>query len=349
MRNSNFESDMKPTTLSDIAKRLNYSTVTISKALRGHPDISPQTTKLIQKVAEEMGYIPNLMARSRFARHSNTIGVVVPKIAHFFFGAIIESIYDVAFKNNYEIILTVSQENAEREKRHIQTLMSMKVDGIIISISQETKDYSIFETVKRRKIPLVFMDRIPNLEEVNTVQVDDRDGAFKAVEHAIKLGYKNIAHFAGYPDINIGRERYAGFEAAMNHYGIPIKKDWVIHGGFGENYGYQALKSLYEKNNLPDFIFTVTYPVALGVYMAAIELKLRITEDIDIVCFGNAKVQNFLSPTLSCVDQETDKLASESMNILFENISEAEDHKPSTTIIPTRLILRGTCRYFNRE
>lgn len=339
----------KSVTLSDIAKRLNFSTVTISKALRGHPDISAQTTKLIRSVADEMGYTPNYMARNLSARRSNTIGVVIPKIAHFFFGAIIESIYDVAFQNNYEIILTVSQENAEREKKHIQTLLSMKVDGIIISISQETNDYEIFETVKKRGVPLVFMDRTPDIPDINMVRVNDREGAYKAIDHAIKLGYKNIAHFAGYSEINIGHERYLGFEDAMRKHNIPINPDWVFHGGFGENYGYNSFMELYNKNKLPDLIFTVTYPVALGVYMAAREVNMKIPEEIDIICFGNAKIQNFLSPPLSCVNQPTDLLAQKSMEILLDNINNPEGFDRQDIHIPTELILRGTCIKYNKQ
>ena len=117
------------------------------------------------------------MARNLSARNSNTIGVIVPKIAHFFFSSIIESIYNIAFNSNYEIILMVSQENAEREKKHIQTLMSMKVDGIIISITQETEDYEIFETAMKRGFQMVFMDTIPKLKNINSVKVKDREGS----------------------------------------------------------------------------------------------------------------------------------------------------------------------------
>lgn len=334
----------KPVTLKDIAHRIGVSMVTVSKALRNHPDISPQRTKIIKQVAEEMGYTPNILARGLSARRSNTIGVIVPKIAHFFFGSIIENIYNVAFQNNYEIILTVSQENALREKKHIQQFLSMKVDGIILSLSQETNDYEIFETVKRRNIPIVFMDRIPRIDSVDTVSVDDRIGAFKAVDHAIKVGYKNISHFGGYHEINIGLERYMGYKSAMEQNGIEINPDWVLKGGFGENYGYESLIKLYREKNLPDLIFTVTYPVALGVYMAAAELGLRIPEDIDVICYGNAKVQNFLSPPLSCVDQPTDKLAEESMKILLEKIYSDEDEQPiRNVVIDSDLILRGTC------
>ncbi|MBU1101868.1 MAG: LacI family transcriptional regulator [Bacteroidetes bacterium] len=338
----------RPITLSDIALRLNFSIVTISKALRDHPDISPKTTKLVKSAAKEMGYTPNLMARGLSARKSHTIGVVVPKIAHFFFGSIIESIYKVAFDNNYEIILMVSQENAEIEKKHIQTLMAMKVDGIIISITQETKDYDIFETVRKRSVPLVFMDRIPEIEDINIVRVCDREGAFKAIEHAINLGYKRIAHFAGYDDINIGKLRYQGYAEAMEKYQLPIHPDWVVRGGFGDKYGYEAFMKLYNENNLPDLIFCVTYPVALGVYQAARELNIKIPDDVDVICFGNAKVQNFLNPPLSCIDQPTEQIAERSMEILLENINNPEESEKREIIVPTDLILRGTCISYNK-
>lgn len=339
----------KAVTLRDIAKKLNYSPVTISKALRGHPDISHDTKEKIRKVAEEMGYSPNLMARNLSARKSNTIGLVVPKLAHFFFGAIIEKIYSIAFDNNYEIILTVSQENEQLQQKHIQTLMSMKVDGIIISITQETQDYEIFKLAKQRGFPLVFIDRIPELQNINSVQVKDREGAYEAVEHAINLGYRKIAHFAGRQKINIGIDRYQGFKDAMEANNIPINPDWVIFGGYGDAYGYDALTKLYKENNLPDIIFTVTYPVALGVYAAAKDLNLKIPDDIDIICFGNAKVQKFLSPPLSCVHQPTDLIAEKSMEIMLRKINNPYEEGEDNVQIPTELVLRETCIKYNRK
>ena len=339
----------KQITLNDIAQRLNVSTVTVSKALRGHPDISHETTKRVKKVAAELGYSPNFMARNLSARKSNTIGVIVPKIAHHFFSSIIEHVYNYAFDNNYEIILTVSQENSEREKKHIQTLLSMRVDGIIISISENTCDYEIYKTVLSRGVPLVFMDRIPDLSNCNTVTVDDRGGAYNVIEHAINLGYRRIGHFAGYANINIGRERINGFKQAMNDNGVEINHDWIIVGEFGEKSGYDSFMKLYNEKNLPDLIFAVTYPVALGIYMAAKEVGLKIPDDIDVVCFGNSQVQNFLSPPLSCVNQPTDQLAVRSMEVLLENIDNKEDFETKHIVLDTNLILRGTCVRFNRR
>ncbi len=335
----------KAVTLQDIANRLNLSVVTISKALRNHPDISIKTTKLIKKVAEEMGYMPNIMARNLSARKSNTLGLVVPKIAHHFFGAIIESIFDLAFQQNYETILTVSQENAEREKKHLLTLLSMKVDGIIISVTQETKDLSVFEMIERRGVPIVFIDRVPeSAQNYNIVKVDDYNGAYKAIEHAYNLGYRKIAHFGGATNINIGRDRMNGFKDAMNNFGIEINPNWIFEGGYSENSGYEFFMKLYKENNLPELILAVTYPVALGIYMAAKEVGLEIPKDIDVICFGNAKVQSFLSPPLSCIDQPTDLISKNAIDLIMKKIDDEDNEiAPQQIVLDTSLVLRGTC------
>lgn len=329
--------------LSDIAKKLNVTTVTVSKALRNHPDISTKTKDLVIKTADKMGYTPNYMARNLSSRKTNTIGLVVPKIAHFFFGAIIESVYNLAFQNDYEIILMVSQESEEKEKKHIQTLLAMRVDGIIISLSQETKDYTIFENLIKKNIPLVFIDRIPKMKNINKVFVDDKNGSFKAIEHAIKSGYTKIGHIGGYTQVNIGQQRLLGFEKAMKKYKIPINPKWIFKGGFGVKHGYDSFMKLYNEDNLPELIFTVTYPVALGIYKAVNELGIKIPDDIDIICFGDAEEQKYLSPALSCIKQPTNLIAENAMEIMLNQLNESENREVKTIEIPTELILRGTC------
>jgi LacI family transcriptional regulator len=330
-------------TLDDIARRLDVSKVTVSKALRGHPDISTETAKKIKKLARELGYSPNYMARNLSSKRSNTIGVVVPKIAHFFFSSVIEAIYDRAFENNYEIILTVSQENADRELRHIQSLLSMRVDGLIISVSQATKDYSIFENVKARGVPLTFMDRVPNIEGFSSVIADDRGGAFAATEQAINIGYKKISHLAGYQHINIGRERYLGFVDAMKQHGIPIKPEWVVYGGFSELDGYRGFGEMYKSGKLPELIFAATVPVALGVYKATEELGLKIPDDIDIIAFGSSGLNQFLSPPMSYVEQPTVGLGEKAFDLTLEHIRQQEQFIPQHIKLPTKLVLCKTC------
>lgn len=338
----------KQITLNDIAKKLGVSLITVSKALRDHPDISPNTTALIKKTAAEIGYSPNFMARTLASQKSNIIGVVLPQIDHHFFSSVIDHIYTCALNNNYQVFLTIARESFDVQIKHFQSLLSMRVDGIIVSITQDTHDFEIFENAKKRQMPLVFMDRTPDLFNFNTVTVDDRGGAYKAINHAIKIGYKNIAHFAGFSDINIGSERIQGFIQAMNDNGLEINNDWIIEGDFGEKSGYQSFMKLYQENNMPDLILAVTYPVAIGVYMAAKEVGMKIPDDIDVICFGNSPVQDFLCPPLSCINQPTDKLAIKSFEVLMENISNVENYIPKQIVVETDLILRDTCIKCNR-
>ncbi len=317
----------------------------MSKALRGHPDISDEMTKRVRKIANELGYTPNIIARSLSSRRSNMIGVVVPKIAHFFFGSMIEGVYNAAFENNYETILTVSQENAEREKKHLQTLVAMRVDGIIISISQQTKDMEIFSMIKKVGIPLLFADRRPEppLPGFSSVLVDDRDGVFQAIGQAIKVGYTKLGFIGGDASINIGRNRMLGFEHALNEHNIPINKEWIAPGGYGKDDGYNGFKQLYAKGSMPEFVFAATYPVALGVFEAARELGVRIPDDVDIICFGDSDVGRFISPAMSVVRQPAYELGSRSVKIMLQNIKSPESTFEQHVILPTQLVLRDTC------
>jgi LacI family transcriptional regulator len=265
-------------TLADIAGRLNVSRVTVSKALRGHPDISEEMAKKIRKMAADLGYSPNRMARNLSSRRSYLLGLVVPKIAHFFFGSVIEAVYNRALENQYETILMVSHENEEQEVRHLQTLVSMRVDGIIISVSARTHDVKVFDWIRKVGIPLLFIDRIPNPAPKNAIAVvvDDYGGSMKAVNQALSLGYESIALLGGDKNVNIGKERQRGYIDALRAAGRTVDNDMMISGGYGTEAGYEGFMKLYRRGALPRCIFAVTYPVAVGVFEAAKANNVRI-------------------------------------------------------------------------
>ena len=332
-------------TLADIAGRLGVSRVTVSKALRGHPDISEGMSKQVHRVATELGYSPNRMARNLSARRSHLLGLVVPKIAHFFFGSVIESVYAKALEQKYETILMVSHENEEQEIQHLQTLVSMRVDGIIISVSARLKDSRIFDWVKTMGIPLLFMDRLPDPQPKGStaVIVDDYGGATKAIEQAISIGHTTIACIGGDRNINIGRNRIQGYVDALTRHDIPVRDEWIIPGSYGTEVGYHGFMRLLEMGTMPRCIFTVTYPIALGVYAAAKARSVRIPQEVDVICFGNSDIGSLLTPALSCVNQPTQRLGEEAVRIMMEMIEHPESIAPGNRIIPTELILRETC------
>lgn len=329
-------------TLEDIAKKLKVSKVTVSKALRNHSDISTETTEKVKNLAAQLGYVPNIIARNLSSRKSNTIGLVVPKIAHVFFSTVIEAIYDAAFKNNYEILLTVSQEHADREAKHIQTLLSMKVDGLIISVTEETKELAIFNKVAHHGIPLVFIDRVPGISGISSVTVDDFGGAYSATEYAIKKGYRRIGHLGGYQHINIGKARYSGFVKAMEDHDVKINPHWITQGGFSEEDGYNGFMKIYKKDLLPQYILAVTYPVALGMYSAANEVGIRIPDDIEVTCFGKNTTERLIPSVFNLVDQPAKNIGSEAIKLMIEQINNPKSFQPKQIQLKTSLIINST-------
>ena len=332
----------KQITLDDIAKELKISKVAVSKALRDHPDISIETKNLVVETASQLGYVPNFVARNLSSKRSNTIGLVVPKVAHHFFSEVIEYIYESAYKHKYEIIMTVSQENPEHEIDHLQSLLSMRVDGLLISVTEKTKNLEIFETIKKRGVPLVFFDRVIENIGFSCITSDDEGGAFDAVSCLVKAGYKKIAHLAGYDYTSIGRLRKSGFIRGIKKHKLSLPDEWIIEGGFSENSGYKNMIRLFKTGNMPEVIFTVTYPVAMGVILAAEELGISVPEDLNIFCFGGSNYNHFIKPSLSFVEQPVEEIAKTAVDLVIDEINEVKN-KPKNIKIPTNVVLCDTC------
>lgn len=331
-------------TLNDIAKELGVTKVTVSKALRNHPDISLNTKNLVKKTAENLGYVPNFVARNLSAKHSNTIGLVVPKIAHHFFSLAIEEIYESAFENNYEIIMTVSQESVENEKKHIQTLMSMRVDGLLVSVSEKTKDHKIFDMVKDRGVPLVFFDRVLPDIGFSCVTCDDEQGSYEAVNHLVNSGFKKIGHLAGYRHTNIGQNRLKGFLKAANENNIKIPESWIIEGGFDEAAGYKGFKRLMKGEERPEVIFTVTYPVALGMILAAEDMGLLVPEDVQVISFGGSTYNHYINPSLTYIEQPVEEISRQAFELLLDEIKNPQSGIPKDVVLPTKIVICETCK-----
>jgi len=333
----------KPITISDIAAKLNVSKVTVSKALRDHPDISVLRTKEIKEVASQFGYIPNLAARNLSAKKTNTIGVIVPAIANSFFANISESIYNCAFKKNYNIILAVSQEDSLKERKHLETMLSMKVDGIIISVVEHSENKDMFERIKNSEIPILFFDRTIDNMQFSSVTLANKTGAFVAVEKAIANGYKKIGHIAGWQDSNIGKDRYLGYKQALRKNKLKLNPDWVVFTGFGKKSGYNSFMKMYEEKNLPEILFAVTFPVALGIQEAAKKVGVSIPNDLDIICFGDSELNEYLNPSISCVTHNTSYFAEQAFNLILKQIESSELLVNEHLEIETELLIKETC------
>ena len=252
------DSRLQPPKLKDIADALGVSTVTVSKALRGHEDISEETRIKVKEMADKIGYRPNILARNLSSTKSNIIGLVFPKMAHFFFSSIIEEIYDSTIEKNYDCIIMVSQESAQPEKKHIETLLSMRLDGLIMYISEQTQHTEIFQILASMHIPVVYIDRVPDLPDIPTVTVDDEGGAFSAVKSLYERGFETIGLIGGYDYINIGAARNRGYFKAMEDIGIKVNKKGVVKGGFNESDGYEGCNKIYNAGKMPESVVAVS-------------------------------------------------------------------------------------------
>lgn len=305
---------------SDIARKLNISRVSVSKALRDHPDISQKMKKKIIETAREMGYVPNLIARQLNSKRTFTIGIVVPDLENSFFSFIVDTMIDYATEHNYHVILAVSREKENIERQNIKNLIGIRVDGLLVCLSQETTDRQVFTIVRKMKIPLVFFDRAFENMKFSRVVFNDRQGAEISLNRIIQEGYTKVASFAGYSKTNIGKARTEGFIETLSKNKIPIKKEWIFEGGFELKDGYESFKKLNSTGNLPEIIFTVNDRVALGAYKAAKEAGLRIPEDLGIFGFGFNEITDFFDPQLTVINQDPRKLGFEAIRLLINEI-----------------------------
>lgn len=339
----------KPIRLLDLANKLNVSTVTISKALRDHPDISEATKKRVKKAAERAGYQPNIYARNLSTGRTNTIGLVIPKIAHNFFASLIDEFYKIADELNYEVILMVSNENVEREALQIQSLLSLRVDGIIISVSRGTKNLSVFEKVLMNNTPLVFVDRALPTDSIPKVMIDDKRGAGTAVEYAFEKGYRKIAHIGGHKHLYMCSLRHEGFIETMNQLKLSVRSYWDYTGSLDEQNGYEAFMKMYKSGKLPEFILAQTYSIALGVSTAAAEVGVKIPGDIEIACFGRNSSIHSVPSAFNFIDQPTKELARKSFELILRQINLRDNSKPMDIILPTIFQPRETSNTVKRK
>ncbi len=330
-------------TIKDIARDLNLSTSTVSRALRNHPEISERTKKLVVEYANSHDYQPDAIAQSLKNARTNTIGVIVPEIKHDFFSAALNGIEDVTTTEGLTIMVCKSNESWEREVMNTRALMTNRVAGFIISIAQDSVNHDHFQNLKEKGIPIVFFDRIAEDIDANKVLINDFEAAFRATEYLIKKGYKRIAHIKGPETLIIGRERLNGYKAALKKHGRNIQTNLIIPGGLYEEDGIRAFKKILKMKKMPDAILAVTDPVAIGVFVMMRQHKLKIPDDIALMGFSNDKITSLVEPAISTVAQPAYEMGSEAARMLLEEIKyKGNNYQHRTVVLSSQLIERDS-------
>lgn len=338
---------MKNLTLKDIAKALNISITTVSKALKDYPDVSPKTKARVKAYAEEVNFTPNAFAAYLRTQESKIVGVVIPRLNHFFFSNILKGIITQAEANGYMVIVLSSEESYELEQRQVARLLKQNVDGIFISIADTTHDISHLKKVEEQNVNLIMYDKYSKLINCPAVIINDRRAAFNAVKHLIESGKRKIAHIRGplLPQNSI--DRFLGYRQALEEYGIAYDKNLIFTcEHIDENEGYTFAQQILKKELDIDALFCVADLPAVGALKCFNEQNIKVPEEIAVMGFSNWLVSKFTNPALSTVNQPGILMGEEAFS-LFLKTNEAKRKgnamKGEIIELDTQLILRNSC------
>jgi len=333
-------------TIKDIAEKAGVSVATVSRALNGKPDISPETKKRILTIVKELNYTLNNIARAFVTKETKCIGVIVADNSNPFYAEIIRGIEETTMKQGYSIILCNTNEDIKREIKAVQILKEKRVDGMIINPTQKKIEH--LKVLKKEGIPFVLLNRNIEELEVDCVKNDNIYGAYQATEHLIKLGHRRIAHITGPLYTSSVRERIEGYKKALDTYNIPIKDELILNTSLTLSGGYEASLKLLKLPNPPTAIFAYSDIMAIGVIRACKELKIKIPEDLSLVGYDDIEVASFIEVPLTTMHQARYDIGVIITNLLIKRIKRPNSKKPPQCIVlKPELIVRNSTKAIN--
>ena len=326
-------------TIKDIAKALDISIATVSRALSGSHEIHPLTKEKVLAKAKELRYKPNIQARNLLKKRSNLIGVVVPEFITFFFPEIIIGIQEVVNKLGYQVLITQSNESSSLESRNVKMLEESMVEGLIVSVAKNSRNIDLYQRLIKERMPIVFVNRIIPELEANQVVIDDRKWAFKVTEHLIKCGYRKIAHLAGNEHLSVTKERMQGYLNALESYDIPVNDNLIMYVGIQQDKAKIGIDYLMSLRERPDAIFAVNDPVAVGCMLELKERGMSIPEDVAVAGFSESPIGRIIE--LTSVFQPTFEIGKKAAELLLKQINNYEA-PVETIILDAKLNIRNS-------
>ncbi len=327
----------KHITIHDIALELGISASTVSRALQNNSRISQSTRDAVRNLAELHNYQPNTMAASLRKGRGNTVGLIVPNINRSFFSKIIGGIEEVLSQSGYNLMICQSNESIEKEKNALTALMNARVDGIMMSLSMETKTYDHIRSLLDRKVKMVFLDRIPPDIRLNSVVINDHHASYKITRHILERGFKRPAYVGGSNCINVYSERRRGFLDALVDSGIHPRNSYLIEKAMTLEAGRSAFSELMSLKERPDAIICSGDYSAHGVLLAALENNIKVPSEMAVSGFANEEFTSYTIPSLTSVDQKGDEIGKKAAEIF---LSIDNTNKKRNIMIEPEIIFR---------
>lgn len=323
-------------TIVDIAAHLGITPSSVSKAFSNHPRISAETKARVTKTAIQLGYVPNSLATGLRKGRSGLIGVVVPGIHYSFFSTAIKGIEEQMTVNGYNVIIVQSRDSFELERNQLQSLLRAQVEGIIVSIAMSTRDHTPFKEIAGR-VPVVLFDRTFSRSGLSEVTIDDFQGAVAAVDHLVSMGYRRIAHIAGFSHVRPFAKRIEGYKHALNKHGLRFRQEYIFECAPNSNEGEFAMERLINFKTPPDAIFAASDYLAYGAMQVAIKNGFKIPKDLGVVGFSNEDFSRQVTPAISTIEQYSERLGSIAATLLMDQL--AAEQKGGNYVIRKQVIV----------
>ena len=334
------EINMENINLKQLAKELNLSASTVSRALRGSHEISQETKDRVKALAQKLGFQPNPHASSLRQSKSRTIAVVIPEIENNFFSQVMNGVEEVAQKKGYHVLIYLTHEDQVREKDILNVLRNGRVDGVMISVSNTTESYEHLNAYKEAGVPLVFFDRVNEDFDVPRITTDDAEAAFKATNHLIKSACKRIAFLSMSGNLSISSRRLSGYTRALEKAG-QADQLLIVECGTNDEVNREQIRKLLKSRPAPDAVFAAVEKLAVNTYEVCRELSISIPDQLKVISFSNLSAVALFDPPLSTIVQPAYEIGKEAASILFK-IVEKKTLLPSEkrVTIPSQIVER---------
>jgi LacI family transcriptional regulator len=331
----------KEITIYDLANELNISVATVSRALKDDPVVSKKTKKKIFELAEKMGYRTNHFARSLRTQKTNTIGFMIHELNSNFANSVLLGVEKVTTEAGYDLIIAHSSESYDKEVANARNLFDKRVDGLIASLSFDTKKYDHFLQFKEKGVPVVFFDRVEKGNDSTVVIIDNYKCGYEATMHLIEQGCKRIAHITSNLTRNVYAERYRGYRDALADSGIGLDESIVIVDNLSEKAGIDAAHKLLKQKQAPDGAFITNDFVAAAFIKTLKEQNISVPGDIAVVGFNNDAIAHLIEPSLTTINYPGNKMGEVAARTLINHIKGISKlDQINTVIINSELVVR---------
>ncbi len=328
-------------TVREIARRLNISPSTVSRALSDHPRIGLRTKMRVKKLAEELGYEPNRQAIAFKQRKTFTLGLILPGLQEEFFSDVITGIEDVALQKGYSVLIGQSHNDIVQEKQILKTMLEHRVDGLLISISKDTADISYFKEHNKYNIPIVFFDRVPqDSSAIHAVWCNIYDTTIQAIDYLVQNGHKRIAFLRGPATLKIKDERIRAYKDSISKHGLSENPEYVLRSDLSSHSTWKGMKHLLQLAEPPDAVIAFNDTVALDAIRFSREQGLKINTDICFVSYGNWSITEYMdSRPLISIEQFPYEQGSKAAELLFEILDQKGETAPKNIMLRSEMVI----------